>query len=188
MKTCGDVQVSGKCCAVPGFEGCSERSKCVGSNFCDCVLGVHCVFAFQQMPPRRRGERRDERLSSIGVGAGRGARKSHILFCRAVWARGSQKKMLTMGRPVRMRRKKRRSSGSGIPEAGGMRIRPLPSLSAAHHDYVFGALRGVPAEVGRGKTPGLRLPRWGEGFLPFNLLWLVTERVCFRSRAYDNST
>lgn len=25
---------------------------------------------------------------------------------------------------------------------------------------------GVPAEVGRGKTPGLRLPRWGEGFLP----------------------
>jgi hypothetical protein len=27
------------------------------------------------MPPRRRGERRDERLSSIGVGAGRGTRK-----------------------------------------------------------------------------------------------------------------
>jgi hypothetical protein len=118
------------------------------------------------MPPRRRGERRDERLSSIGLGAGRSARKSHILFCRVVWARGSQKKMLTRGRRVRMRRKKRRSSGSGIPEAGGMRIRPLPGLSAAHHSYVFGALRGVPAEVGRGKTPGLRLLRWGEGFLP----------------------
>jgi hypothetical protein len=71
---------------------------------------------------------------------------------------------------VRMRRKKRRSSGSGTPEAGDMRIRPLPGLSAAHHDDVFGALRGVPAEVGREKTPGLRLPRWEEGFLPLTLL------------------
>jgi hypothetical protein len=67
---------------------------------------------------------------------------------------------------VRMRRKKRRSSGSGIPEAGGMTIRPLPALSAAHHHDVLGALRGVPAEVGREKTLGLRLPRWGGGVLP----------------------
>ena len=138
MKPSRYVQVSCERCAVSGFEGCGERSECVRSDFCGSVLGVHCVFAFQQMPPRRRGERRDERLSSIGVGTWRGTRKSHILFCRAMWARGSQKKMLTRGRPVRMRRKKRRSSGSGIPEAGDMRIRPLPGLSAAHHDYVFG--------------------------------------------------
>jgi hypothetical protein len=55
-----------------------------------------------------------------------------------VWARGSQKKMLTTGRPVRMRRKKRRSSGSEIPEAGGITIRPLPDLLAEHHDDLFG--------------------------------------------------
>jgi hypothetical protein len=46
-----------------------------------------------------------------------------------------------------------------------MRTRPLPGLSAAHHDDLFGALRGVLAEVGREKTPDSRLPRWGEGFL-----------------------
>lgn len=76
---------------------------------------------------------------------------------------------------MRMRRKKRRSSGSGIPEAGDMTIRPPPTLSAAHHDDVLGALRGVPAEVGREKTPGLRLPRWGEGFLP----------ICLRSQIFN---
>jgi hypothetical protein len=69
-------------------------------------LGVHGVLPSNSCPPRRRGERRDGRLSSIGVGTGRGTRKSYILFCRAVWARGSQKKMLTRGRPVRMRRRK----------------------------------------------------------------------------------
>ena len=51
-------------------------------------------------------------------GAGRGTRKSHTLFCRAVLARGCQKKVLTRGRPVRMRRKKRRLAGSGVPKPG----------------------------------------------------------------------
>ena len=38
-------------------------------------------------------------------------------------------------------------------------------IGSAPHD-VFGALRGVPAEVGRGKTPTLRLARGEKAFSP----------------------
>jgi hypothetical protein len=75
---------------------------------------------------------------------------------------------------VRMRRKKRRSSGSGIREAGDMRIRPLPGLSAAHHDDVLGALRGVPAEVGRGKTLVFAASALGRMLPPLNIF--VSQR------------
>ena len=58
-------------------------------------------------------------------------RKSHTLFGRAVLARGSQKKMLTRGRLVRMRRKKRRLAGSGILKAGMWVISSLSDSPAA---------------------------------------------------------
>jgi hypothetical protein len=63
-----------------------------------------------------------------------------------------------------MRRKRRRSSGSETPEAGGILTRPLPALAAAHQ-IILGALRGVPAEVGRAKT-ALRLARGEKAFSP----------------------
>ncbi len=121
------AQKGRECCAVSCFERCGERSECIRSDFRSGVLCAHCVFvALNKCRPRRRGERRDERLSSIGVGTGRGTRKSYTLFCRAGLARGIQKKVLTRGRPMRMRRKKWRSSGSGTPEAGAFRDGPLP--------------------------------------------------------------
>ena len=53
------------------------------------------------------------------------------------------------------------------------------------------ALRGVPAEVGREKTPGLRLPRWGEGFLPLRTFWsliITQERLLARWKTSIQST
>src|SRR6185437_2524600 len=65
------VQVGREHRAVSGFEGCGERSECVRSDFCGNVLGVHVILPFNKCPAAE-GERRDERLSSIGVGTWRG--------------------------------------------------------------------------------------------------------------------
>jgi hypothetical protein len=71
---------------------------------------------------------------------------------------------------VRMRRKKRRSSGSGIPEARGHENQTAVRFyRAAHHDDVFGALRGAPAEVGRGKTLVFAASALGRSLSPLNI-------------------
>ena len=99
------------------------------------------------MPPRRRGERRDERLSRIGFAAG-GVPGVNALFCRAL-ARGCQKKGLTRGGRTRMRVKERRSSGSFTPEAGGIQ-RPMAERPSHRWKEVGGVAGNSPLKWGAG--------------------------------------
>ena len=99
------------------------------------------------MPPRRRGERRDERLSRIGFAAG-GVPGVNALFCRAL-ARGCQKKGLTLGGRTRMRVKERRSSGSFTPEAGGIQ-RPMAERPSHRWKEVGGVAGNSPLKWGAG--------------------------------------
>jgi len=75
-------------------------------------------FALNKMPPRRRGERRDERLSRMGL-AKAGVPGVNALFCRAAGA-GFSKERVDAGPAVANARKRKAFVSSGTPEAGGM--------------------------------------------------------------------
>ncbi|HSU30561.1 MAG TPA: hypothetical protein VLJ11_04950 [Bryobacteraceae bacterium] len=55
------------------------------------------------------------------------------------------------------------------PGSRGHENQTAARLSAAHHDDVLGALRGVPAEVGRGKTLVFAASALGRRLSPLNI-------------------
>lgn len=70
------------------------------------------------MPPRRRGERRDERLSRMGL-AKAGVPGVNALFCRA-GGEAVSKERVDAGPAVANARKRKAFVSSGTPGAGGI--------------------------------------------------------------------
>jgi len=83
------------------------------SDVAFCVFTV--LFAFQQLTPWRRGERRDERLSSIGVGAGRGHPEvTHFVLPSGV-GEGKSKESVDDGSPGANAKKEKAFGGLWNP-------------------------------------------------------------------------